>query len=129
MTTMAGYYINHQQMEKAEQYLIRVLDKRPRFFPARMLNGEIAIHKKDFIGAIGVFDQLLSEEPRSYKAHYLKGLAHLGKGESQVAKASLSKAIELNGKFAKAKILLAEIAMKERDFEYAQRLCTDILKG
>ena len=82
---------------------------------------------KNFPEAIGIFDQLVKEEPRSARAHYLKGFCHLGKGETQVAKTSLAKAVELNPKYVNAKMLLAEIALKERDFEMAQKESAEIL--
>jgi tetratricopeptide (TPR) repeat protein len=127
MTTMAGFFLKHRQMEAAEQYLAKVLEERPNFFPARMMKGEIAALNKDFVGAIGIFDQLIKEEPRSSRAHYLKGFSHLGKGETQVAKASLAKAVELNPKYVKARMLLIDMVMRDRDFERAQRESQEIL--
>ncbi|MCP3873926.1 MAG: tetratricopeptide repeat protein, partial [Desulfobacteraceae bacterium] len=69
--------------------------------------------------AIGIFDELLKEEPKAFKAHYLKGFSHLGKGEKEVAKASFSKALELNPKYIKARLLLGEIYLKEKNFDEA----------
>jgi Flp pilus assembly protein TadD len=103
-------------MDDAQKYLAKVLEERPNFFPARMMKGEIAAFNKDFSEAIAIFDQLVKEEPRSARAHYLKGFCHLGKGETQVAKTSLTKAVELNPKDVKAKMLLAEIALKRAGF-------------
>ena len=67
--------------QDAKTYLDKVLAQRPNFFPARMMQGEILAHNKEFIEAINVFDQLINEEPRSYRAHYMKGFCHIGKGE------------------------------------------------
>jgi tetratricopeptide (TPR) repeat protein len=89
MTAMAGFFLKRQQMDEAQKYLAKVLEERPNFFPARMMKGEIAALNKEFHEAIAIFDQLVKEEPRSARAHYLKGFCHLGNGETQMAKTSL----------------------------------------
>ena len=48
MTSMAGYFLKRQQMDEAQQYLAKVLEERPNFFPARMMKGEIAAFNKEF---------------------------------------------------------------------------------
>jgi Flp pilus assembly protein TadD len=81
-----------------------------------MMKGEIAALNKEFSEAIAILMQLIKEEPRSARAHYLKGFSHLGNGETQLAKASLAKAVELNPKYVKARMLLIEIALKRAGF-------------
>jgi tetratricopeptide (TPR) repeat protein len=54
-------------------------------------------------------------------------VAHLSKGEVQLAKTSLNRAIELNPKERRAKMILADLALKQRDFDTAETLCQEVL--
>jgi tetratricopeptide (TPR) repeat protein len=115
-------------MVQAENYVKKILEKRPKYFPARMLQGELMVVERKFTEAVELFDQLIKEEPRSAAAHYFKGLAHLGKGEPLVSKMSLAKAVELNPGDIRARLLLAEVHMRERSFDLARRECEEVLK-
>jgi tetratricopeptide (TPR) repeat protein len=86
-----------------------------------MLKAQLLLGRRNFDEAIQLLNQLINEEPSSAKAHYLIGLGHLGKGETRIAKAELIKALELNSTLVEARLLLAEIYLRERDFTFAQK--------
>ena len=50
------------------------------------------------------------------------------KGTPSMAKASLAKVVELNSRHIKARLLLADIYFKERDFDLAKKESQDVLK-
>jgi len=64
-----------------------------------MLKGELFIYQRKFAEAIELFAQLLKEEPRSARAYYFKGIAHLGIGDTKIARTELEKALSLDQNF------------------------------
>ncbi|MCG8641308.1 MAG: tetratricopeptide repeat protein [Desulfobacterales bacterium] len=59
--------------------------------------------------------------------HYFKGLAYVGSGNSDQAKLSISKAIELNPDYFKARMLLSDLYLSERSFELSENQATRAL--
>ena len=51
----------------------------------------------------------------------------MSKGETRIAKISLGKTVELNPRYLKAKLLLAGIYLRERDFDLAKKESEDVL--
>ena len=100
----------------------------PGFFPARLLKGEILAAKREWNDALAEFDQIIAQEPNAELAHYYKGLVLFSKGEMQVAKSSLNKAIELNAGDNRARILLADISLRLRDVDSAMRLSHEVIE-
>jgi len=60
--------------------------------------------------------------------HYLKGFSHFGKGEVKSAKQALAIAADLQPTFIKARLLLAEVYLRIRDVELAQKEAQEILE-
>ena len=116
---MARYYFKNQQIEDAEKLVTEILEKQPKYFPARMFKGEIMVAKRQFDDAAALFGQLIQEEPSSGRAYYFKGVANLGRGEARLGKADVAKAVELNPRHIKARLLLSEIYYRERSFDQA----------
>ena len=113
----------------AKKYINRILEKRPKYFPARMLEGRLALLQKKYDKAADIFSQLASEEPKSSTAHYFRGIACFTKGEINNSKASLTKAIELNPNFIKARFLLADIYMNEQRFDLARKEAEKVISA
>ncbi len=117
---IARYHFNAKAFDEAETYINRILEKNDKYFPTRMLKGELMVIQRNFDDAIALFDQLISEEPGAERAHYFKGVAYLGKGEAHLARMDLVRAVELNPDYLKARLLLAEIYLREQDYLHAQ---------
>ena len=128
LDSIARFYINDKKNEDAEKYITKILNQNPKYFPARILKGELLISKHQTDEAITIFKQLIKEDPRSDSDHYYKGVAHLGKGKIRIAKRALATAVELNPRFIKAKLLLAETYLREHDFDMAQKESQEVLK-
>jgi len=128
MNAVARYHFKNGAVDDAAIHVDKMLEKRPAYFPARMLKGELYILNKQFVEAFLLFEDLAKQEPRSARAHYFKGIAHVGKNEAGLAKTSLLRAIELNPRFIKAKIVLADLYMRDKAFELARKEGAEILK-
>ena len=102
MDSIAKFYVKNKNIKDAEKYITKILDQNPKYFPSRMLKGELFILKHQFDEAIVIFNQLIKEKPRSGRAYYYKGVAHLGRGETGMAKSALGKALDLDQKFEEA---------------------------
>ena len=94
-----------------------------------MLKAEILIAKQEFGPAIELLDQLIQEEPKAGRAHYLKGLAHFSRRDGRLAQAALAKSLELEPGNTRAHLLLAEIYLQERDGERARKEAEAALKA
>ncbi len=124
----ARFFFNHGDVDRAEGLADRLLGKNAQNFDARMLKGEILVLKRNFEAALALFGSLLKDEPEAERAHYFMGVAHLGDGAASRARASLERAVNLDPGYDKAKLLLAEIALRQRDFGEARRLSEEVLE-
>jgi tetratricopeptide (TPR) repeat protein len=124
---VARFYYKNKEIDNAEKTVAEILEKRPNYFPTRVLKGEILTSKRQFDDAITLFGQLMKEEPNNARIYYFKGLAHLGQGETRLGRADVAKAVELNPRFIKAKLLLAELYFRDRDYVQAQKESESVL--
>jgi hypothetical protein len=86
-----------------------------------MMKGEIAALNKDFCERHRHFRPVDQRRAAFFPGALPERVFPPGQRRIQVAKTSLAKAVELNPKYVKARMLLAEMAMRDRDFERAQR--------
>jgi tetratricopeptide (TPR) repeat protein len=128
LIVVARYYFRVNEIDKSEEYDEKMLASRPGFLPAKMLKGEILASKRKWNEALAVFNQIIEQEPKAAQAYYYKGLAHFYKGDMQVAKSSLNKAIELNAADYRSKVLLADISLRMRDVDMAENLSKEVVE-
>jgi tetratricopeptide (TPR) repeat protein len=124
---IARHHLKYKEFDKTEEYINAIMEKRPNYFPARMVKAELLLAQRQFAEAIELLNQIIKEEPNSARAHYFMGLAHIGKGESRLAKTDLGKTLELSPNHIKSRLLLAGIYLRERDFAAAQKESQQIL--
>ncbi|MFC1516647.1 tetratricopeptide repeat protein, partial [Thermodesulfobacteriota bacterium] len=125
MNTIARFYLKNRQLDDAEQYIIEILKKRPKYFPTRMLQGELFLLKKDPAEAINLFDQLIQEEPLSDRAHYFRGAANLAKGETNRAKVDFEKAVSINPRLMDAFTNIVLLHAEDGAFDQAIEKCNE----
>ena len=51
---LARHYFKHRQIDLAEQKVNEILNKQPKFFPARILSGEILLLKNESEQAVEI---------------------------------------------------------------------------
>jgi len=128
MTTIARFHMKNKDYDTVENSLQEVFTLRPNYNPAQRLKGELMVARKQYLDAIGHFDHLLKDDPDAVDVYYYKAIAHLGNGETRVAKSTLLEAVELNPKHIKAKLMLADLYLKDRAFDSAERECNSVLE-
>ncbi|MCP4105431.1 MAG: tetratricopeptide repeat protein [Desulfobacteraceae bacterium] len=127
MNSMAKFYLKNRKADDAEQYISKILKKRPNHFPTLSLKGELLVFNRKFPEAIDVFEKLLKEEPGVERYLYFKGVAHVGKGDVRQAKECLEEVVKGNPKHVKAKLLLGDIYIRSGKYELAQKESDGVL--
>lgn len=117
--TIAKFQFKNKNIQEAETLVDQVLEARPNFFPGRLLKSEILAFQKDFKAASKILQELEEEEPKAPRVHYFQGICQIGLGQNLKAMDSLSKAVELRPNYIKARLLLADLYYKNKDFEQA----------
>ncbi|KJS28669.1 MAG: hypothetical protein VR64_23395 [Desulfatitalea sp. BRH_c12] len=128
LISAAQFFFKIREIDEANGYIEKILSERPKFLPALMLKGEILVSERKWNDAVAQFDQVIAQDANDGRAYYFKALALLGKGDRQVAKSVLAKSIELNPKDLRAKLLRADLYLKERDFTGAEKNARQVLE-
>ncbi len=128
MQALARYQYKNKNLDAAEKQVSEIMEQRPEFYPAKMLQSEILIFKKEFEKAMQILTLLEKEEPNAPRVHYFKGMCHIGLGDPNQAAASVEKAVELRPGELKAHLLLADIYFQQRSFDLAVNQASEVLK-
>ena len=76
---------------------------------------------------ISVFVLGCSSDEEKKTSHFERGLAHFGLGDINLAGTTVARAVELDPAYVNARLLLAEIYLRKRDFALAQEQALEIL--
>ena len=126
--SVARFYIRNQRIGDAEALIAETLAEQPNYLPALMLSGQLHILKNEFATAVEIFDGLLKLEPRSDRVRYFKALAHFKNGDIEAAKLSAMETLKLKPFNINAKLLLAQVYLKEGNFDLAQKLNGEVVQ-
>ena len=124
---LAQFYFKNHQNEKAEKLVAEILEERPNYLPTRMLKGEMLVAQRRFDEAVDLFAELIKEEPQAARPYYFRGLAYLGSGQTAAGKMDIARTVELEPGFTQARLLLADLYLRERAFELARKESEEIL--
>lgn len=119
--TMARFYFENGDISSAAAIVTTILDTRPGFFPALMLDSEIKIYEKSYAPALNQLQALKKERPDNAGIYYLQGLCHMGLAENAKAMEALARCVDLNPKQSRARILLAQLYYSSGDFALARQ--------
>lgn len=86
---------------------------------AQALNGETA-------GAIATYGRLLAVQPRAMRQRLDLARVEMDSGNLLAAQATLQKALSLNADFLDAKVMLADMLIRQGKFDEARRLVSQI---
>jgi tetratricopeptide (TPR) repeat protein len=114
---MARFYIENKNLAEAELYIEKIVQSNEMITDTTMMKGEIHLLRTEFDAAIDTFNQILAKEPMNVHSYYFKALAHIEKGDIDIAKASLGTALSINPKFNKGKSLLQKIRQECQDYQ------------
>ncbi len=123
---VAEVSVTKGDLASAREAVKAIYERDPGSPAGKYDEARILIAERDFRGAAALLEDVVREHPRNAEAHYFLGFAQYGLGRLPLAKASLTKAVDLNPGFAKGKMLLTQVHLDSRDFVGAERLTAEL---
>lgn len=115
--------------DEAITMLQDILKKKPEYYEATNLLGEILYNGERYKEAINVYMSALKYNPGSYDLYYNLGMAFTMVNDFQRAKEFYQKAAEINSLLYNAKLSIGQIALIAGDLEEAEKYFKESLKG
>ena len=114
--------------DEAQEMLNNLLQKKPEYYQATELLGDILIEKGLYKDAVSVYIEGLKYNPTNYNLNYSLGIAYTMLNDFQSAKLYYEKAAELNSLAYNSKYSLAEIALIYKELEEAEKKFLEVLE-
>ena len=118
-----------ERPEEAIAVLQDILKKKPEYYDATNLLGEILYSNERYKEAINVYMNALRYNPGNYDLYYNLGMVYTMVNDFQRAKEFYQKASEINSLLYNAKLSLGQIALIAGDLEEAEQYFKESLKG
>ena len=118
--TTARFYANRGRLKRSEGMLDDLLKKNPGYLPAMTLKGEIAFRQRHFDSAVVTLSSVIAEDSKSVEGHYLRGISYMALKSNDLARKDVLRALELNDKHFRARVALAELYLKDREYFLAK---------
>ncbi len=106
-----------------------LLKKKPEYYDASNLLGEILYSNERYKEAINVYMSALRYHPGDYDLYYNLGMVCTMLNDFQRAKEFYKKAAEINSLLYNAKLSIGQIALIEGDLDEAEKYFKESLKG
>ena len=106
-----------------------ILRKKPEYYDASNLLGEILYSNERYKEAINVYMNALRYHPGDYNLYYNLGMVCTMVNDFQRAKEFYQKAAEINSLLYNAKLSIGQIALIEGDLDEAERFFKESIKG
>ena len=125
-----GLLLNKDERpEEAITVLQDLLKKKPEYYEATNLLGEILYSNERYKEAINVYMNALRYHPGNYDLYYNLGMVYTMVNDFQRAKEFYQKAAEINSLLYNAKLSLGQIALIAGDLEEAEEYFKESVKG
>lgn len=108
------------KQDEAVQMLNNLLKKKPDYYQATVLLGDILIDKEMYKEAANVYQEGLRYSPISYELNYNLGLVYTMLNDFESAKICYEKAAQINSFSYNSKYALAEIALIYKEIDEAK---------
>jgi tetratricopeptide (TPR) repeat protein len=118
---IAQLLFDFDRMDDAESRVDGILSIEKRHVGASFLKGRFHLARKEFESAVDRFTFVIRENPRNAAVHHFRALAYSGRGEDRLARQDLVKAVELDPGLLDARLILAEVYLRERNQDLAAR--------
>lgn len=125
---LARFYFNREAVDKTDKVLAEVMTQNKDFLPALVLKGEVALYRKEFDSAVMTLTSVISQGSKHADAFYLRGVAYMALGSDHLARTDLLRALEIRPQYVKARLVLAELDIKEAEFALAKEELHKILE-
>ena len=126
--TLAQFHFQKGDIPAAASIVAAVLDSRPGFFPALMLDSELKIYEKNYGAALNQLQALKKERPDTARIYYLQGVCHMGLAENAKAMEALARCVDLNPDQSRARVLLAQLYYNTGEFVLARQHALNVLE-
>ncbi len=123
-------YLLHclDKKEESSQMLFSLLSKKPDYYNASILLGDILIEKEEFKEAERIYQDALRYNPVSFELNYNLGIVYTMLNDFNNAKLCYEKAAELNSLSYNSKYSLAEIALIYKNLEEAEEKFLEVVE-
>ena len=111
--------VSQRKLEEAAADFDRALKINAYYGPALRGSGYCKLERKEFAGAIELFEKSISADPNNANTHLLLGIANLELDRREEAKQALRKALSFTPPAVRAHIYLANIYAKEHLYQQA----------
>lgn len=118
-----------ERPEEAITVLQDILKKKPEYYDATNLLGEILYSNERYKEAINVYMNALRYNPGNYDLYYNLGMVYTMVNDFQRAKEFYQKAAEINSLLYNAKLSIGQIALIAGDLEEAEKYFKESIKG
>ena len=112
---------------EAEERLAGVLKQNPRSADGLILQGKIALARRNGKEAVQAFRTVLRDQPELAHVQVLLGQAHLMSGEAQLARESFERGVALHPKQVEAKLALAMLESQAGNLQRARTRLEEIV--
>lgn len=113
---------NLNKKEEAEQMLYGLITKKPDYYEASILLGDLLIEKELYKEAVNIYQEALKYKPESFDLNYNIAIVYTMLNDFQSAKMYYERAAQLNSLSYNSKYSLAEIALMYKNLDEAERL-------
>ena len=108
--------------------IAELLNKKPDYYKATELLGDILISKDMYKEAVNVYQNALKYNPLSFEINYNLGIAYTMLNDFQNAKICYERAADINSLSYNSKYSLAEIALIYKELEEAEKYFMEALE-
>ncbi len=125
---IARIYLETNQIKSANEILDNVLAEDKGHVEASYLKGRIYLAEKEYDKAIPLFDFVIHDNSKNTMGYYFRALCHMGKGNVRNAKEDLLRVVELSPQHRDARLLLADIFLREHSNDQARQHIDAVLQ-
>ena len=118
-----------ERPEEAITMLQDILKKKPEYYDATNLLGEILYSNERYKEAINVYMNALRYNPGNYDLYYNLGMVYTMVNDFQRAKEFYQKAAEINSLLYNAKLSMGQIALIAGELDEAEKYFKESVKG
>ncbi|MBR2744872.1 MAG: tetratricopeptide repeat protein [Clostridia bacterium] len=118
-----------EKSEEAQKMLESLLEKKPEYYKASELLGEILYDQDKFKEAATVYLQALKYNPDRFELYYGLGMAYTRLNDFQTAKEYYEKAAKINSMLFHAKVNIAQILLIAGEIEEAEERFIECLEN
>ncbi len=125
---LANFYYETGKYDLAAQEIAPILAANEQHPMASLVQAKLLIREQKNNEALVILDRLVRDVPRWGEAFYLKGVAHLDKGEMELSYNAVDQALKLAPYDPDARTLMAHHLFLKRDFEAAKKDAISVLQ-